>query len=57
MEGIDSKEHWWTSCQTRGFVDDVLASGVATIPDGNYRSARYHQGPATDNEPIPTKVI
>ena len=24
------KEHWWTSCQTRGFVHDVPASSVAT---------------------------
>ena len=28
----DSEEYWWTSCQTRGFVPDVPASGVATIP-------------------------
>ena len=25
---VNSNEHWWTSCQTRGFVHDVQASGV-----------------------------
>ena len=29
--GVDSNEHWRTSCQKRGFVHDVPASGVATI--------------------------
>ena len=38
-QGVDSNEHRWTSCQTRGFVHDVPASGVAMIPDGNYREA------------------
>ena len=29
----------WTSYQTRGFVHDVPASGVATIRHGNYRES------------------
>ena len=36
---VTNNEDWWTGCQTLGFVHDVPASGVAMIPDGNYREA------------------
>ena len=36
---VPNHKHRWTSSQTRGFVHDVPASGVATIPDGIYREA------------------
>ena len=37
--GVPNNEHRWTSGQTLGFVLDVPASGVVTIPDGNCREA------------------